>query len=86
MSPDESIESKVKQVHRTEPLLEPYSFETNRIPVFSTRNNNGNTDNDGGSKLRFGLPRDKVREFIESNVGMVSAHHSWRKVPEKEYV
>mmetsp|Transcript_28324 Transcript_28324/g.57197 ORF Transcript_28324/g.57197 Transcript_28324/m.57197 type:complete len:86 (+) Transcript_28324:290-547(+) len=85
MSPDESIESKVKQVHRTEPLLEPYSFDSNHVPAFSSRNN-GNTDDEDGSKLRFGLPRDKVRDFIRSNVGIVSAHHSWRKVPEKEYV
>ncbi len=87
MTPDESSsDSTFKQVHRTEPVLEPYSFESNRVPAFSTKNHKSDNGDDNGAKVRFGLPRDKVRDFVRSNTGIVSAHHSWRKIPEKEYV
>lgn len=79
---DMAIEEKdsydFKQVHRTEPVLERYNFDPDRVPAMSAKNSNNN------SKKRFGLPREKVRKFIKSMKNFPT--HSWHKVPMAMYV
>jgi hypothetical protein len=62
----------IKLVHRTQPMLshEDYNFDPANIPAMSGKDSRT-------AKSRFGLPREKVRNFVSS----LKPHTThWRKV------
>ncbi len=74
------IQGDLKLVHRTQPMLghSDYSFDTKRNPAMSRKEDRKDM------KSGFGLPREKVRNFVTSVLKPHPTH--WRTTPVELYV
>lgn len=72
---NETSQGDIKLVHRTQPILghSEYNFETNNSNMAGKKKN----------KSKFGLPREKVRDFMKF---LKPRPMHWRKIRPELYI
>lgn len=72
---NETSQGDIKLVHRTQPILghSEYNFETNNSNMAGKKTN----------KSKFGLPREKVRDFMKF---LKPRPMHWRKIRPELYI